>query len=66
MSLPDLSVLVEQLNTMQRHLQTKMAQVTAPVGTYLRFEEEAEFGQPPEVAAGPSVLRFSWGGMALI
>ena len=49
-SLPDLAVLVEQLNTMQRQLQTKMAQVTAPAGTQLRFEEEARFGQPPEVA----------------
>jgi hypothetical protein len=61
-SLPDLAVLVEQLNTMQRQLQTKMAQVTAPAGTQLRFEEEAEFGQPPEVAAGTSGLRFSGGG----
>jgi hypothetical protein len=40
--LPDLAVLVKQLNTMQRQLQTKMAQVTAPAGTQLRFEEEAE------------------------
>jgi hypothetical protein len=60
--LPDLAVLVEQLNTMQRQLQTKMAQVTAPAGTQLRFEEEADFGQPPEVAAGTSGLRFSGGG----
>jgi hypothetical protein len=50
--LPDLDVLVEQLNTVQRQLHTKMAQVTAPAGTQLRFEEEAEFGQPHEVAAG--------------
>jgi hypothetical protein len=61
-SLPDLAVLVEQLNTMQRQLHTKMAQVTAPAGTQLRFEEEVEFGQPPEVAAGTSGLRFSGGG----
>jgi hypothetical protein len=62
MSLSDLDVLVEQLNTMQRQLQTNMAQVTAPAGTQLRFEEEAEFGQPPEVAAGTSGLSFSGGG----
>jgi hypothetical protein len=61
-SLPDLAVLVEQLNTMQRQLQTNMAQVTAPTGTQLRFEEEAEFGQPPEVVAGISGLHFSGGG----
>jgi hypothetical protein len=60
-SLPYLAVLVEQLNTMQRQLHTKMAQVTALSGTQLRFEEEAEFGQPPEVAAGTSGLRFSGG-----
>jgi hypothetical protein len=57
-SLPYLAVLVEQLNTMQRQLQTKIAQVTAPAGTQLRFEEEAEFGQPPELASGASGLRF--------
>jgi hypothetical protein len=61
-SLPDLAVLVEHLNTMQRQLYTKMAQVTAPAGTHLRFVEEAEFGQPPEVAAGTSVLCFPGGG----
>jgi hypothetical protein len=61
-SLPDLAVLVEQLNTMQRQLHTKMAQVTAPVGTQLRFEEKVEFGQPPEVAADTSGLRFFGGG----
>jgi hypothetical protein len=61
-SLPDLAVLVEQLNTMQRQLQTKMDQVTAPADTQLRFEEEAELGQPPEVAAGTSGLSFSGGG----
>jgi hypothetical protein len=46
-----------------------MAQVTAPAGTQLRFEEEAEFGQPSEVSPGTSGLRFSGGGrrrMALI
>jgi hypothetical protein len=53
---------VEQLKMMQRKLQTKMAQVTALTGTQSRFEEEAEFGQPPEVAAGTSVLRFYGGG----
>jgi hypothetical protein len=60
-SLPDLAVLVEQLNTMQRQLQTNMAQVTAPAGIQLRFEEEAEFGKPPEVATGTSGLRFLGG-----
>jgi hypothetical protein len=61
-SLPDLAVLVEKQNTMQHQLHTKMAQVTAPAGTQLRFEEEAEFGQPPEVSTGMSGLRFSGGG----
>jgi hypothetical protein len=61
-SLPDFAVLVEQLNTMQRQLQTKMAQGTAPAGTQLRFGEEAEFGQPSGLAAGTSGLRFSGGG----
>jgi hypothetical protein len=57
-SLQDLAAWAEKLSIVQSQLQKKITASTAPAGTQLRFKEEAEFGQPREVAAGTSGLSF--------